>query len=284
MVKFIVSLLLCGSSLSVVLVRNNGELLYGWEEYIIHNAENAMSLFCFSTFCKQVKLDPSSVGTIALSLLGWTTQLAGTLYGQVARDGVVFSALTLGKCAMAFRFKHRLADKHSTTNNAVGTDILTEFELIKKISKRISSAFNGVFRFFLLANIFMFAVFMDDWFNPSLEKLAKGVKLMEIVLVCVTFYYANQAAKVGDRFSEWIKIEKNRNLLGLSQIDVLMENSSNSSIGYGRGALFIYDATLIGFASVVAAYFLGIVETRPQYNMRQGIENPFSCGNVSNYI
>jgi len=43
-----------------------------------------------------------------------------------------------------------------------------------------------------------------------------------------------------------MKVKKNRVKLDLSQMDVLVEDSSPYSIGFGRGAFFSHDASLIG--------------------------------------
>ncbi|CAL8149284.1 unnamed protein product [Orchesella dallaii] len=281
--KFIQSIVVCGTSFSVVLLKTHIGLYDGMENYIIANANHAWSLSCFTWPCRHVNLVGVNPTTFAFGIFGWASRFAGNLLEQIARDGILLSALTLGNCATAFRFKKRLKDANEIPIDAVtvGTEIRNEYKWIKKVSKHINSAFNIVFRFFLLANIFMFAVFVDEWFNPQVGKVAKGVKLVNVVFVCITFYYANQTAKTGDRFREWMKKEKNRTALGMSEMEVVMENSSWSSIGFGRGALYIYDSTLIGFASAVAAYYFGIVETRPQY-IEYEPENCCVCTNTTN--
>ncbi|CAL8136772.1 unnamed protein product [Orchesella dallaii] len=270
--RFFESALVCGSSLSIVLIKTHLGLFDGIEPYIISNAESLLYQFCFTRSCQQVDLSQLNFATISLGFLGWAAQLAGSLFEQIARDGILLSALTLGKSANEFRFRGRLETSNPLDSLAIGTEIENDYNGIKTLSKHVNSAFNIVFRFYLLANIFMFAVFVDQWFDPHTGKIVKGVSLANFVSVCITFYYANQTAKTGDRFREWMKNKTNHTSMGMSQMDVLMENSSSSSIGFGRGALFIYDATLIGFASAVAAYYFGIVETRAPY-IKQGNEN-----------
>ncbi|CAL8147069.1 unnamed protein product [Orchesella dallaii] len=248
---FTESLLVCGTSLIVVLIQTHIGLFDGMENYIIENANYASSLFCFTRLCQPTFTNESvfNSGAILLGLLGWSIKLAGNLLEQIARDGILLSALTLGKSADAFQFKKKVKDSTSVDAALVGTHIQTEYEELKNISKCINSAFNVVFRFFLLANVFMFAVFVDEWFNPHIGKLAKSIKLANVVFACITFYYANKTAKIGDRFREWMRNKNSRTILGMSEMEVVMENSSSSSVGFGRGALYIYDSTLIGVAT-----------------------------------
>ncbi|CAL8121596.1 unnamed protein product [Orchesella dallaii] len=194
--RFMESLLVCGSSLAVVLMKTHVQLHNGLENYIILNARNAFSLFCFTRSCEDVDLNEINVGVVALSLLGWATTFAGHLLEQIARDGIILSAMLLNKSANAFHFKRRVDDSASDDDaNAIGAKILSDYKWIKRISKHVNSAFNIVFRFFLLSNVFMFAVFFDEWFNPKVGKWKKIFKLVNVVSVCITFYYANQTAK-----------------------------------------------------------------------------------------
>jgi len=49
----------------------------------------------------------------------------------------------------------------------------------------------------------------------------------------------------GDRFIEWMINNKNRLLLGLSKFDTIVEALLPSSIGFGKGSLYINDALVI---------------------------------------
>ncbi|CAL8136758.1 unnamed protein product [Orchesella dallaii] len=279
--RFVESLLVCGSSIFIVLIKTHIGLCDGIEKYIISNAEFTLSQFCLTKSCHHMDVSQLNFGTISLGLLGWATYFAGNLFEQIARDGILLSALTLGKSANQFRFRGKMEGLNAVDSIIIGAEIKTDYNWIKRISKDINSAFNIVFRFLLLANIFMFAVFLDEWFDPQVGKIVKGVNLVNVIFVCITFYYANQTAKTGDRFREWMKEEKNHTSMRMSQMDVMMENSSSTSIGFGRGALYIYDSTLIAFASAVAAYYFGIVETRASY-MNHRIDNSVEFTNSSN--
>ncbi|CAL8068570.1 unnamed protein product [Orchesella dallaii] len=190
------SVIVCCLSFSMVLIKSHIDLLNGIDTYIIENAKWILPLFCFSRSCQQVDLSEMNFVTIMFGVCGWITRLAGRLFEQIARDGVILSAMILGKSANSFHFKGRVTNSSPTEANTIGAEILSEYNWIKKISKHVNSAFNIVFRFFLLANVFMFAVFVDEWFNPEIGKVTKMLKLANVVLTCITFYYANQTAKI----------------------------------------------------------------------------------------
>ncbi|CAL8068559.1 unnamed protein product [Orchesella dallaii] len=193
--RFMQSLFVCGSSFALVFIKTLNGLQDGLDNYVIENANHALSIFCSGLSCEQPDIREYSFKVVTFGLLGWATIFAGNLFEQLARDGILLSALTLGNSANAFRFKARVNDLGPGEVPTIGADIKNDYAWIKRISKHVNSAFNIVFRFFLLSNICMIAVFVDDWFNPHVGKVAKGVKLANVVCVCITFYYANQTAK-----------------------------------------------------------------------------------------
>ncbi|CAL8138543.1 unnamed protein product [Orchesella dallaii] len=256
----LLSAVICCTSVSVVVVATHYNLQFGLSQYVIANASRMRALFCFHESCSlNNHPDSLDVETVLLGILGWSTMFSGNLLSQCAWDGVLFAAITLGKVSEAFKYKQNKLGPEVDANQT-----LQKFAELKRISKRINSAFKATLRMYLLANIFMLTVFVDQYFNPGIPKLSKLLKSINVVFVMVALYNSSYAANRGEKFREWMLSKANREWLGLSQMDTVVEALSPASTGFGRGSLYINEALLIGLGGVVAAYFFGIVETRPQ--------------------
>jgi len=195
------ALAICCISFLITLVSVHYPLIYGFDSFLLFNASNMRDLLCYNDSCLLdpiVKTDPVS---ILLGVVGWLSSIAGELVSQLAIDGIVLSALTLGKLSAAFKYKHPTADPDPTTATSTNggsssMETMSKYEQLKAISKRINSACNSSFRLFLLAHIFMFASFVDQYFNPDLDRVIKCLMHARLLLLVITFYQTNQAAKV----------------------------------------------------------------------------------------
>jgi len=191
----------CCVGFIIMLINVHYPIVYGFESFLIYNASNMRSLLCYNDLCLLDPIVKLDTATILLGVFGWLSCFAGELVSQLAIDGIFFAALTLGKLSTAFKYKHLTDDSNQTTStDTVGEpssmEIMTKYEQLKAISKRINSAFNTSFRLFLLAHIFMFAVFVDQFFSPQLDRVTKYLMYIKVLFVIVTFYHTNQAAKV----------------------------------------------------------------------------------------
>jgi len=183
------SVVFCCSSFALVIVATNHSMQHGIVSFLFDKASELTQLI-FWVDNKNLISEDLNVATIILGILGWATKFSGNLMTQIARDGILFASLTLGKASSAFNFKGTLQDAiHSSQT-------LKKFSELKEISNRINSAYKVPLRLYLLASIFMLTVFADQYFDPSTGKVIKIVKLLNVVFLIVTFYFANQAAKV----------------------------------------------------------------------------------------
>jgi len=130
------------------------------------------------------------VQSALLGIVGWAAFLSGNLVTQIARDGIVFATITLGKAAAAFKFQQHSIDDENPV------PALLRYTELKAISKQLNSAFKTTFRMFLLSSLFMLTVFADQYFDQGVPKVVKFFKLINVVFLMMTFYYANEAAKV----------------------------------------------------------------------------------------
>jgi len=175
---------------------NYSLLQSGMEAFLIGKASQMTRFLSFFIPNNQIPNATLDAQTVFLGILGWATRFAGNLVSQIARDGIVLAAITLGKASEAFKFKFAENGSSQIDTESNPEQSLRRFNELKSISNNINSAYKMTHRMFLLASIFMLTVFADEYFDPRVGKVVKFVKLVNVIFLTVAFYYANQAAKV----------------------------------------------------------------------------------------